>query len=99
MTAFPFLDSFLHQADYNFWEHLPGLRRRQDITGAQVPSQIRQRHFLGMAHDDRSRVRSEEHTSELQSHSDLVCRLLLEKKKKNMNIHELSRECAATPST
>src|SRR5438132_5723023 len=29
-----------------------------------------------------SRFRSEEHTSELQSHSDLVCRLLLEKKKK-----------------
>src|SRR5438132_4144062 len=29
--------------------------------------------------------RSEEHTSELQSHSDLVCRLLLEKKKKNNN--------------
>src|SRR5260221_2134834 len=28
-------------------------------------------------------LRSEEHTSELQSHSDLVCRLLLEKKKKN----------------
>src|SRR5438132_9126924 len=27
------------------------------------------------------RLRSEEHTSELQSHSDLVCRLLLEKKK------------------
>ena len=30
---------------------------------------------------DRRVVRSEEHTSELQSHSDLVCRLLLEKKK------------------
>src|SRR5260221_9663925 len=29
-----------------------------------------------------ARWRSEEHTSELQSHSDLVCRLLLEKKKK-----------------
>src|SRR5438132_9103249 len=28
-----------------------------------------------------SHTRSEEHTSELQSHSDLVCRLLLEKKK------------------
>ena len=27
-------------------------------------------------------MRSEEHTSELQSHSDLVCRLLLEKKNK-----------------
>src|SRR5260221_8057367 len=34
-----------------------------------------------------SMLRSEEHTSELQSHSDLVCRLLLEKKKKN---HQLS---------
>src|SRR5260221_7394703 len=30
-------------------------------------------------------VRSEEHTSELQSHSDLVCRLLLEKKNKHTN--------------
>ena len=28
-------------------------------------------------------LESEEHTSELQSHHDLVCRLLLEKKKKN----------------
>src|SRR5476649_580375 len=33
-------------------------------------------------HDQRLQHRSEEHTSELQSHSDLVCRLLLEKKKK-----------------
>src|SRR5436190_8112956 len=31
--------------------------------------------------DDTEDTRSEEHTSELQSHSDLVCRLLLEKKK------------------
>src|SRR2546430_7209266 len=31
------------------------------------------------------RVRSEEHTSELQSQSNLVCRLLLEKKKKKIN--------------
>src|SRR2546430_7073976 len=33
--------------------------------------------------------RSEEHTSELQSQSNLVCRLLLEKKKNNDNIQEL----------
>src|SRR5438094_2605629 len=33
--------------------------------------------------DPRSPSRSEEHTSELQSPYDLVCRLLLEKKKKN----------------
>src|SRR2546421_9742238 len=31
--------------------------------------------------------RSEEHTSELQSRSDLVCRLLLEKKKKKKTAH------------
>src|SRR5438034_3735947 len=31
-------------------------------------------------------TRSEEHTSELQSHSDLVCRLLLEKKKHNYGV-------------
>src|SRR5947207_4498515 len=40
---------------------------------------------------DRSRARgrntrSEEHTSELQSHSDLVCRLLLEKKKEKKTV-------------
>src|SRR5260221_5337197 len=33
------------------------------------------------AREDSVTFRSEEHTSELQSHSDLVCRLLLEKKK------------------
>src|SRR5437667_8676764 len=33
-------------------------------------------------------ARSEEHTSELQSHHDLVCRLLLEKKKKKRNIEQ-----------
>src|SRR5437773_95064 len=36
---------------------------------------------------DHSPSRSEEHTSELQSHHDLVCRLLLEKKKKNTIIN------------
>src|SRR5947207_10081581 len=36
-------------------------------------------------------ARSEEHTSELQSHSDLVCRLLLEKKKKDLCCEEIHR--------
>src|SRR6266511_3156952 len=35
-------------------------------------------------------MRSEEHTSELQSRENLVCRLLLEKKKKKADIHTLS---------
>src|SRR5438034_5499039 len=34
--------------------------------------------------------RSEEHTSELQSHSDLVCRLLLEKKNRQFITDDLS---------
>src|SRR2546427_2316573 len=36
----------------------------------------------------RKRTRSEEHTSELQSQSNLVCRLLLEKKKKTTHVRE-----------
>src|SRR2546427_4587253 len=37
-------------------------------------------------------LRSEEHTSELQSQSNLVCRLLLEKKKKQSSRHAIGRE-------
>src|SRR5436190_16700502 len=40
-------------------------------------------------------VRSEEHTSELQSHSDLVCRLLLEKKKKRKTTKHTTQSSVA----
>src|SRR5438034_10401715 len=56
---------------------------RQYIDDVNLRHGERYRHLRSPAIeslDDRSR--SEEHTSELQSHSDLVCRLLLEKKKK-----------------
>src|SRR5688572_32276115 len=44
------------------------------------------------------RSRSEEHTSELQSQSNLVCRLLLEKKKKNKApTKHIYRERASSP--
>src|SRR5438034_7794099 len=46
----------------------------------------------------RAAVRSEEHTSELQSHSDLVCRLLLEKKKKKKKKQKKIREMKNTHS-
>src|SRR5438477_8649952 len=43
-------------------------------------------------------LRSEEHTSELQSHVNLVCRLLLEKKKKNTRRTPiLSKQCTSCP--
>src|SRR5690242_21030903 len=44
------------------------------------------RHLQGRAPQfSATATRSEEHTSELQSHDNLVCRLLLEKKKKKTN--------------
>src|SRR5438034_8490245 len=57
------------------------VRRGQDgvLFG---PQQELLEHRIGDAITDQHR--SEEHTSELQSHSDLVCRLLLEKKKTQM---------------
>src|SRR3989475_4952608 len=42
--------------------------------------------------------RSEEHTSELQSQSNLVCRLLLEKKKKNKTTNILQRSAVINSS-
>src|SRR5437667_7479782 len=45
------------------------------------------------------RVRSEEHTSELQSHHDLVCRLLLEKKKTNLHRDRQTADAESTNTT
>src|SRR5260221_10863318 len=53
----------------------PSQRRGTLRPGAHVSVRPRAHHARG-----RTETRSEEHTSELQSHSDIVCRLLLEKK-------------------
>src|SRR5699024_12204361 len=45
--------------------------------------QLDEEQFLCLMKDDFKNARSEEHTSELQSRFDIVCRLLLEKKKQN----------------
>src|SRR2546430_17401799 len=48
-------------------------------------------YISGLAHGDFGiSYRSEEHTSELQSQSNLVCRLLLEKKKKKKKNNEIN---------
>src|SRR2546430_4589214 len=60
---------------YNVQGLWNGLPCRQRVCPAGRLSRGRRR--------NRMDVRSEEHTSELQSQSNLVCRLLLEKKKKN----------------
>src|SRR2546430_746709 len=82
-TLFPYTTLFRSQV-----EKIAGTRPtpsapsrvRVTSTGADVPSEI---HLRGMTADEALSTRSEEHTSELQSQSNLVCRLLLEKKKKD----------------
>src|SRR5260221_5615945 len=51
------------------------------VAGAQDGDVFNFGHTLNLKHHHPGHRRSEEHTSELQSHSDLVCRLLLEKNK------------------
>src|SRR5260370_25896989 len=72
----------LHDALPILWFH------KQPATAGDNPI------FLGNRHDVKepgfvAMLRSEEHTSELQSHLNLVCRLLLEKKKnqKSKRVH------------
>src|SRR5260221_9732463 len=61
----------------------PGCRRPTPRSPAASGRRSRRQRCRARGAAPRScRRRSEEHTSELQSHSDLVCRLLLEKKKK-----------------
>src|SRR5208283_6187393 len=54
--------------------------------------------FSGMAPGQSASARSEEHTFELQSHHDLVCRLLLEKKKKK-KMHTLRNQKPTDPKS
>src|SRR5438132_7064766 len=65
-TLFPYTTLFRSRRD-------PVRREHADLAGRDL--------LLALDEDGESEERSEEHTSELQSHSDLVCRLLLEKKK------------------
>src|SRR5476649_1076684 len=56
-------------------------RRSSDLGPRRVPVKPRMtQKNTGVRKTPKSVTRSEEHTSELQSHSELVCRLLLEKK-------------------
>src|SRR5688572_32352587 len=82
-TLFPYTTLFRSgQADLRRGPHPDPLLGRQEQRREEVPHRDRLRQLP----DARpARRRSEEHTSELQSQSNLVCRLLLEKKKKKKN--------------
>src|SRR2546430_12125188 len=70
-TLFPYTTLFRSARD-------AGRKRRRQHLGRP------RRWSIGGGSDHPLRSRSEEHTSELQSQSNLVCRLLLEKKKNNI---------------
>src|SRR5205085_7498187 len=59
------------------------LQAQESAAGSENPKRLAQREIDAgnVSYPERDGVRSEEHTSELQSQSNLVCRHLLEKKK------------------
>src|SRR5258706_6721532 len=67
---------------------------RADGTGARLS-----RHGVRPARGIRRRMRSEEHTSELQSLTNLVCRLLLEKKKQKHSYQAQRRALKERPQS
>src|SRR5687768_17897243 len=85
-TLFPYTTLFRSRPDLN--------RGPADYESAALPTELRRRAEISASAD----VRSEEHTSELQSRLHLVCRLLLEKKKKKDNIHIILRSTTRTDS-
>src|SRR5688572_30904641 len=83
-TLFPYTTLFRSQLEASSLRNLgPG----QHLGCVERDRRIEQRAQSARSHRNAAarQRRSEEHTSELQSQSNLVCRLLLEKKKKNKN--------------
>src|SRR3989454_6763754 len=83
-TLFPYTTLFRSRA-HGAPPPLPGDRARQDDEASDPPARRRE------PPPPAANGRSEEHTSELQSPCNLVCRLLLEKKKKKTRNYEQKR--------
>src|SRR4051812_49599120 len=86
-TLFPYTTLFRSRSGvtcgYRFEDLLRGgldIRRQVAVVAVLLV------HFGHLVGHDAVSNRSEEHTSELQSHVNLVCRLLLEKKKTNITM-------------
>src|SRR3712207_6992865 len=88
-TLFPYTTLFRSEIAAKRPERLVLRVDRTDPSKNVVRGFLAFAHFLETHPEQRGRVamlaRSEEHTSELQSRQYLVCRLLLEKKKKNIS--------------
>src|SRR2546430_6770428 len=90
-TLFPYTTLFRSRMDFldDLAHTQPSAVRLVDVGRAHLSHSVLcvRRKDAGAVHP---RARSEEHTSELQSQSNLVCRLLLEKKKKQFRLQSLS---------
>src|SRR5205807_9499259 len=71
----------LHHPIYSFDDHHSGSPAMADAVQHAINDSRRVPNIILTAHVHNYQRRSEEHTSELQSPCNLVCRLLLEKKK------------------
>src|SRR5260370_18763593 len=76
-TLFPYTTLFRSKPMANRIRHVSMFNRSRNPTLGKIGIIV----FLERV-TPRTQIRSEEHTSELQSHLNLVCRLLLEKKKR-----------------
>src|SRR5690242_21320278 len=79
-TLFPYTTLFRSQREYSSAAKRALARKPALFINNEWVSSS---HAATLIVEDPSTGRSEEHTSELQSHVNLVCRLLLEKKKNN----------------
>src|SRR2546430_7941102 len=92
-TLFPYTTLFrsthmAYRGSITAWTPPAGMTETLDAhTGKNIGPTISTSNLVQAA------ARSEEHTSELQSQSNLVCRLLLEKKKRNIEYDAV--RCAA----
>src|SRR5688572_32509223 len=92
-TLFPYTTLF--RSMIAFEQQFRGSR----VAGHRLAQRIEEARFIVAGRIEagaRLQPRSEEHTSELQSQSNLVCRLLLEKKKKNTQ-HQIQHETKTRP--
>src|SRR5689334_24152241 len=92
-TLFPYTTLFRSRVELNLFLPLADGSYRRAFSSIEGRAQEAPRRFQPL-HDGRA-PRSEEHTSELQSQFHLVCRLLLEKKKKIYHNHHLDHTTSA----
>src|SRR5256885_12234629 len=92
-TLFPYTTLFRSVGRFLHHDRSPSAQGRRAYPGFERhPRDIEHRRVV-----DRHPVRSEEHTSELQSPCNLVCRLLLEKKKNQHSPPPLALQRSSVP--